>query len=128
MGLLSFLIGGTKTAEKVIDAGISGMDKLVFTEEEKADYNQKLQTMHLEFIKITANESTASSISRRMICLPVVYVWLGMIILKVVATIYGVPDVQLVSIQETIAVMDLPALTAIGFYCGRHIANSMVKK
>lgn len=124
MSIFSFLTGNAKSVEKVIDAGISGIDKLVFTDEEKADYNHKLQELHLEFVKIAATESTAQSISRRMICLPVVYVWLLLVLLSVAADVFGLPTTALLSATE---VMNLPALTAIGFYCGRHIAQGLKK-
>ena len=125
MGLFSFLSGNTKSVEKVVDAGISGLDKLFFTEEEKADYNNKLQELHLEFVKITANESTSQSISRRMICLPVVYVWLLLTVVSVAADMLSLP---IVALTHAVEAMSLPALTAIGFYCGRHIANNFGKK
>jgi len=125
MAIFSFLTGNTKSVEKVVDAGISGLDKLFFTDEEKADYNQKLQSLHLEFVKIAANESTAQSISRRMICLPVVYVWLLLTLASVVAELFALPTVALTHAVEA---MSLPSLTAIGFYCGRHIVSNLGKK
>ena len=125
MAIFSFLTGNTKSVEKVVDAGISGLDKLFFTDEEKADYNQKLQSLHLEFVKIAANESTAQSISRRMICLPVVYVWLLLTLSSVVAELFALPTVALTHAVEA---MSLPSLTAIGFYCGRHLVANLGKK
>ena len=125
MAIFSFLTGNTKSVEKVVDAGFSGLDKLFFTDEEKADYNQKLQSLHLEFVKIAANESTAQSISRRMICLPVVYVWLLLTLSSVVAELFALPTVALTHAVEA---MSLPSLTAIGFYCGRHIVSNLGKK
>jgi hypothetical protein len=118
-------MGGTKAAEKVIDAGVNGIDALFFTEEEKAEYNKKLQDLHLEMIKITANESTAQSISRRMICLPVVYSWLAMIFLNVGTSIAGH---DFPAIGEAIEAMAYPALAAIGFYVGKHMIDSRGKK
>ena len=126
MGLFSFLTGNSKSVEKVVDAGISGLDKLFFTEEEKADYNRKLQELHLEFVKIAANESTAQSISRRMICLPVVYVWLALIAVSVALETFGFKG-STEAVRGAIGHMNTPALAAIGFYCGRHIAANFKK-
>ena len=125
MGILGFLTGNTKTANKVIDAGISGLDKLVFTDEEKADYNHKLQQLHLQFVKVAASETTAQSISRRLICLPVIYVWLLLIVADVVFDVLGMGPFE--SIGEAIEQMNVPALAAIGFYVGRHIASGFKK-
>jgi hypothetical protein len=122
MGVLSWMMGNAKSAEKIVSAGISGVDKLVFTEEEKADYNHKLQELHLEFVKVAASESTAQSISRRMICLPVVYVWLLLIVLNTGLAIGGFEG-STTAIMKAIEHMNMPALAAIGFYVGRHIAS-----
>jgi len=119
MGILSILTGNTSAASKVIDASISGIDKLVLTEEEKLDYKKDIQKMYLEFVKISASESTAQSVSRRLICLPVVYVWLSLIIAFTVLSVLGVEGAAAVS--DVIESMNVPALAAIGFYVGRHM-------
>lgn len=122
MGILSFLAGNSKSVEKVVDAGVSGIDKLIFTEEEKADYHRELQKLHLKFVEISANESTAQSVSRRLICLPVVYSWLVMIFASVGLDLYGIDSEAAKNAVENMA---LPALAAIGFYVGRHlVANN----
>ena len=127
MGFFSLLAGNSKSVEKVIDAGISGLDKLIFTEEEKADYNRKLQELHLEFIKIAATESTTQSVSRRMICIPVVYTWLALVVLNVALTVF-IPELDATTILETISYMNTPALASIGFYVGRHLVADFKKK
>ncbi len=122
MGWFSWLTGNSKSVEKVVDAGISGIDKLFFTDEEKADYNRKLQEMHLEFVKISANESTAQSISRRMICLPVVYLWLILIVTSTALAVF-MPELDITPITYAIDQMNMPALASIGFYVGRHMVT-----
>ena len=126
MGILSFLTGNTSAVEKVVDAGISGLDKLVFTEEEKADYHRELQKLHLKFVEISASESTAQSISRRLICLPVVYSWLAMIFLNAGFTVF-LPDLNSDILMQSISYMNTPALASIGFYTGRHIVSELRK-
>lgn len=127
MGILGFLTGNAKSVEKVIDAGISGIDKLIFTDEEKADYNQKLQSMHLEFVRISASESTAQSISRRLICLPVVYVWLILVLTSTIAAVFNI-QIDAESLSNNINTMSTPALAAIGFYVGRHMIGGLKSK
>ncbi len=126
MSVWGFLSGNSKSVEKVVDAGISGLDKLVFTDEERADYHAKLQKLHLQFVQISANESTTQSISRRLICLPVVYSWLAMIFMNVWFEVWGFGEVK--SITFAISQMSVPALAAIGFYVGRHLASDWNKK
>ena len=121
MGFLSVLTGGSKAIDKVLDAAIAGGDKLILTEEEKLDYNKETQSMYLEFMRISASESTAQSISRRLICLPVVYIWLGLIVTNAALAIFDMPGVTVIA--GTIDSMNMPALAAIGFYVGRHMIN-----
>jgi hypothetical protein len=121
MGLLSnvfgFLTGGSSAAEKVVDGVTSGIDKLVFTEEEKADYRIKGGELHLKMLEITNKESTASSVARRMICVPIVWVWLFLIIVYVVL---GTLSLPVAVVQDAIETLTVPAGMALAFYVGRH--------
>lgn len=126
MNLWGFLSGNSKSVEKVVDAGIAGIDKLVFTDEEKAEYHAKLQKLHLQFVQIAANESTTQSISRRLICLPVIYSWLILIFMNVWFEVWGFSEVK--SITLAIEQMSVPALASIGFYVGRHLVSDWNRK
>ncbi len=127
MGIMSFLGGNSKSLGKIINAGLAGADKLVFTQEERADYDRELQKMHLEFIRMSANESTTRSITRRLICLPIVYTWLFLILVDVFA---GALGRSIASVTAGVEQLQPVAMLAISFYVGRHIvgAFSGVKK
>ena len=127
MGLFSILAGSSKSVEKIVDAGINGVDAMFYTDEEKAQHKAKMQELYFKFVEISANESTTQSVSRRMICLPVVYVWLALIIANVCASLFA-PTLDTATISDTIKQMNTPALAAIGFYVGRHLATSITKK
>lgn len=127
MGILSFLSGNSKSVEKVVDAGINGVDALFYTEEEKAQHRMKMQELYHKYVEIAASESTVQSISRRMICLPVVYVWLALIMLNCGLTVF-MPELDVSSIDKAIGYMNTPALAAIGFYVGRHLAAEWGRK
>lgn len=124
MGLFGFLAGNTRSVEKVVDYGAKGIDAVFYTAEEKAEYNKRMSEIYLKFVEAAANESTAQSISRRMICLPVVYLWLLAIIAGVALEIFGV---HLTSLDAAIINLTLPASGAIGFYVGRHIVMDWSK-
>ena len=53
MGLWSNIFGGTSTVSKATDALISAGDKLIYTEEEKADMNYKATKLHIELLQAT---------------------------------------------------------------------------
>jgi hypothetical protein len=121
MGILTkafgFLTGGSDAAEKVVDGISNGLDKMVFTDEEKADYTVKGAELHLKLLEITNKESTASSIARRMICIPIVWLWLFMIIVYVVL---GTLELPIAAVQDAISTLTVPAGMALTFYVGRH--------
>ena len=127
MGILSFLTGNSKSVDKIVDAGINGVDALFYTEEEKAQNRVKMQELYHKYVEIAANESTTQSISRRMICLPVVYAWLLLIFLNVGITIF-LPDLNTSIIMQSIGYMNTPALASIGFYVGRHLVSDFKGK
>lgn len=80
-GIKTFITGTTKgmdIASKATDSLISGIDKMVFTQEEKFDAWKDVAATHLAILKETASESTTRSITRRMLALILVgdYVFL----------------------------------------------------
>ena len=127
MGILSFLAGNSKSVDKIVSAGINGVDAMFYTDEEKAQHRAKMQELYFKFVEVSATESTAQSISRRMICLPVVYTWLILVVLNVALTVF-MPELDATAILETISYMNTPALASIGFYVGRHLVSDFKKK
>ena len=76
MGLISAVTGffgtsnktietGARIAEKATDGIIAGLDKLVYTDEEKAEVSQKAVETTLEFWKTFATENSEQSKARR---------------------------------------------------------------
>jgi len=65
-------IGKLKGASKILDAGLSGLDKIIFTSEEKADLALKMGEQHIALMNAIAQESTPQSLSRRYLTLLVV--------------------------------------------------------
>jgi hypothetical protein len=51
MGLWGSIFGDTSTVSKATDALISAGDKLVYTDEEKADMNYKATKLHIELLE-----------------------------------------------------------------------------
>ena len=74
MGFFSFLSSGTKVAEnasdiaKTLTSGIvSGIDALVFTDQEKAQYSAKAGELYLKFYETFGKENSEQSKARRML-------------------------------------------------------------
>ena len=81
MGFFSFL----KTSEKALDAGadvvkgaVSGIDKLFFTKEEKSEAALKAFELWIKTQEVIRDENTARSITRRILAVMILGVFLLM--------------------------------------------------
>jgi hypothetical protein len=72
MRLLDWLTAGPKAADKVLDSTISGIDKLVLTEEERIDARKEFITSWLSLQTTLGEETTVRGVTRRLLALLVV--------------------------------------------------------
>jgi len=76
MSFISKIFTGGVDINKAIDVVSKGADKLVFTQEERAELNKETTEGLSQFIKDTASENTARSITRRYVAILVIVVYL----------------------------------------------------
>ena len=76
MSFISKIFTGGVDINKALDIVSKGSDKLVFTQEERADLNKETTEGLSQFIKDTASENTARSITRRYVAILVIVVYL----------------------------------------------------
>ena len=72
MGFFDFITSGTKAAENATEIGktltdgvVSGLDALVFTDEEKTQYSAKAGELYLKFYEAFGKENSEQSKARR---------------------------------------------------------------
>jgi len=74
-GLLGNLFGGVKAGEKIIDGVSNGIDKMFYTDEEKADDGAKARsegmTVYMEWLRSTSG----SRLARRLLSLGTFSIW-----------------------------------------------------
>ena len=58
---------GSEAAEKVLDAGIRGLDALVFTDEEKLEFQRKLADQWIKLQETLGEETTVRGVTRRIL-------------------------------------------------------------
>lgn len=125
MGMLSWLTGSSKTAEKVVDGISSGLDMMFFTPEEKSQANQKILDWKLDYAKATA----AMSISRRVITCAVTALWVLLVILLVVFGLLA--GKESVAVEWLFKVMKeivmQPFSIIVGFYFLAHVVGNARK-
>lgn len=86
MGFWGWLTG-VKTANKAMDTinnvtdhVASGLDKLFFTDQERAQISMETAQLHLKLIETTMNESSIRSITRRVLAWAIMLIFLLLII------------------------------------------------
>jgi hypothetical protein len=65
--LLDWIFGASNSSGKVLDAGISGIDKLVYTEEEKAEARSQLLDHWIKLQATLGEETTVRGVTRRIL-------------------------------------------------------------
>lgn len=114
------------SSDKLLDIAEKGGDKLIFTDEERHDYNKEVQAQFLEQMKLDAEQSLPTSTARRNIAQVIVYVWVASIVASGVAWGLDYPQ-KAVGFQNIAGEMFWAVQVAIGFYFGRHIAEKLKK-
>lgn len=129
MGLLSGLTSfftGDKTADSVIDGVKRATDMLVFTDEEKSITNQKSMELFIEYQKATLPQN----VTRRMIAIAVVALWLFLALLTALSGGGGImfhverlTEVSKYFFQFMEDVINVPFGLIIGFYFLKRIVQ-----
>lgn len=118
-GAITKWLAGDNTG-KIVDGITSGLDKLVYTEEEKADTRVKILDFKLKWAEITANQSPA----RRMIALIVTAMWSVLIIVGVVAEALGKSEFAEYCFAVLSDNVNYSFLAIIAFYFAAHVLKS----
>ena len=83
MSILNFIKGKVDVG-KVVEDVSSGIDKLAFTKEEKAEFNLTVANKLAGFVENTLSENTIRSKTRRHVALLVTYTFLILVLAAIV--------------------------------------------
>jgi cytochrome b subunit of formate dehydrogenase len=127
MGIFSFLKSNKKTVDKVVDGAISGIDKIFYTNEERAEARRKLAEGVQDFVETTLDENTARSKTRRVIAIMIMGVFLLLIVGAALAYPWSADySNHLFSIAESMSTF---ALMVAAFFFGAHmLGRNLVEK
>ena len=127
MGIISRIFGDNENTGKVLDGVGKGLDKIVFTKEERAETNLKVSEWYLRYLEATQPQNLA----RRLVALAVVALWAFLILLGVV--IYCIEVMLFTEAEPVIAmfvfkVLDSlvhpPLMMIMGFYFLTHVVRT----
>ncbi len=118
MSLWGWLMGGGKMAEKVADGVMAGADKLVYTDEEKAEARAQAREWFLRYLQATQPQNVA----RRLIALILVALFAGLILLGVLAWPWA-PEWSAYIFQTVRDLLVMPVGVIVGFYFAKQIVT-----
>ncbi len=125
----------TKIAEKTTDSIISGLDKVFYTDEERAqtltkriELADKIANTHIELMKATASETTTRSITRRIVAVCVMALtFVCMVSICVVWLFDREWAVFMLEVTKYFQV-GIAFISVIIFFFGNHILQGFKKK
>ena len=123
MSIFKRIFTKPEDATKIIDGAVSGLDKMFFTQEEKAEANQKLSEWYLKWLAATDSQS----IARRFIAMVVVLLWAALIVFGVAIRWFHETMSDFIFEVLTEVVMT-PFSIVIGFYFLTHAVRAYTKK
>ena len=112
--------------EKITSGIISGLDKLIFTEEEKSDVQQKASETLLDFWKTIALENTEQSQARRMLATMTFKVYFFLLLAGV--TVYGFDVGYSKFIFDVAGTMTWLVAGVAAIYFGPNQLSKIIKK
>ena len=76
LGIFGKIFGSAKALEEIVEAGKSGIDKLFYTSEERADNAAKERQQARQMVVGWMESTKGQNVARRLIALLVIAVWL----------------------------------------------------
>ena len=117
--IIGAIFGSSKNTETVVNGAVSGIDKLFYTKEEKAENAVKMSEWFLRYLEATQPQNLA----RRFIALIIVCLW-ALLILAGVA-LYKLDQAYSRFIFEVLRdIVMNPFLIVMGFYFAAHVVRT----
>ena len=127
MGMFDWFSSGSKNADKLVDGAINGLDKMFYTDEEKADARAKMGDWYIKLQETLRDESSIRSVTRRVIA----FLILGPYVLLVVGGAAAYPfNTEYAKFLLSVAngQFGMLAIAVGGFYFGPHMIGRMMGK
>lgn len=117
--ILGRIFGSDENTKTIVDGAVSGIDKMFYTKEEKAEAGQRMSEWFLKYLEATQPQN----VSRRFIAIVIVSLWAFLILLGVLA--YPLAKTFSEFIFKVLAdVVMNPFLIVMGFYFAAHVVRT----
>ena len=129
MGWLTSLFGSSDAAGKAIETAADGiyhgLDKLIYTEEEKADALFKGRELFMDFAKIAYDQNSIRSVTRRWLAFMVMCPTMLCFLITLVGQMLGQ---EFATASMSLFTVMIPwAGGVLAFYFGSHLIGSIKK-
>ena len=131
MGFFSKLFGSDEVIKKTVDGVYNGIDKLVYTEEEKAEMRLKSANYFLKLLKAYEPFKLAQRFLALTVTIPYVFVWL----ISAGMFVWGgsTGDNNIVEVSKELAkwnneVLGMPVALILGFYFSGGMVEGIVDR
>ena len=121
MSFFGRLFSSQKSIEKVVDGVYNGVDKVFYTDEEKAD-NRKIASKIYEKMWLAA---VPSAISRRIVATSITAMWMLCILVALSANAIGWSEYADYALNMLSEVVNPPFMIVVGFYFLKAVATSV---
>ena len=131
MGFFDIFRTSTKavdTAVGLVDAAKDGIDKLFYTDEEKAEQGGKFYENWLKMLTLMIDTESIRSITRRYLAVSVIGVWLYLVVLGTAVFVFGGSEAEKPAefIFRVAKSMDWQVIAIIGFYFGPEMISRLL--
>lgn len=128
MNLFSWLTVAPKATEKVLDGAISGIDKLVYTDEEKAEARTKYLETWLELQKMLGEETSVRGITRRILAIMCVGTYIFLSLFSVAMWKFDKAYADFIWEVGNAGQYGYITLTIVAFYFGPYFLEKLIGK
>lgn len=129
-GIIKSILGagkGLDSIDKVVDNISSGLDKLIYTDQEKSEMSKEGYKLFLDYLSLNKDENSIRSKTRRIIAVSVVGNYLALLNAGVVAFYYEKPEFGRF-IFETAKTLTALVVSITVFYFGYYAIANIVEK
>ncbi|BDD10871.1 hypothetical protein FUAX_40870 (plasmid) [Fulvitalea axinellae] len=113
-------------AQKMFDTVTSGIDKMFYTNEERAEADMERVRAHTEYVKGTLEENGTRSVTRRYLAVMIMAVFLGLVVGAVAA--YPFDREYAKFIFEVATSIFTLAMMVAAFFFGSHMIRNVMDK
>jgi len=130
IGFIKGLFGGGKSMDTVVETAASGiyngLDKLIYTDEEKAEALGEGRKLFLSFVKVAYDQNSIRSVARRWLAFMVVGPTMAAFVIAIVAWPFN-PEYSKF-LLDMVVIMGPWAAGVLAFYFGPHLLGAMGSK